>query len=138
MFATRLARFAQIQEHSRRAVYAVAGIERRADQLQQSRIVSRSLTLRLLQPGVVAARRDLEYSAHKPDVESVAVEPHELINLPCSSRTEFRDHRRSPAPLLAQELRVHEIGKSNQRPWIAVSSPSLLTSTSTTAQVQPR
>jgi len=126
MFATRLARFAQIQEHSRRAVYAVAGIERRADQLQQSRIVSRSLTLRLLQPGVVAARRDLEYSAHKPDVESVAVEPHELINLPCSSRTEFRDHRRSPAPLLAQELRVHEMLGSPNRPKPAGGHPEVI------------
>jgi hypothetical protein len=44
------------------------------------------------------------------------VEPHELINLPCSSRTEFRDHRRSPAPLLAQELRVHEMLGSPSRP----------------------
>jgi hypothetical protein len=31
----------------------------------------------------------------------VAVKPHELINVTRSSRTELRDHRKSPAPYMA-------------------------------------
>src|SRR5258706_6841947 len=107
MLAARLSSFAQIQEHSRRPIDAVASIERRTDKLQQPCIVSCSLALGLLQPGVVATGRHLEQPAHHPNVELAAVYLHELINLSCSSRTELLGHRRSPAPHMAQDSRVH-------------------------------
>jgi hypothetical protein len=121
MLAARLSSFAQIQEHSWRSIDAVAGIERRMDELQQPCTVSCSLTLGLLQPGVVATGRHLEHPAHHPNVELVVC-PHELINLSCSSRTELLGHR-SPQRQVWRKIHVSTKSWEVQRdPFRTVAS----------------
>jgi hypothetical protein len=73
MLAARLSGFTQVEEHSRRTINAITGIERRADKLQKPCIFACSVTLGLLHPGVVAAGRDLEYPAHHSYVILVAM-----------------------------------------------------------------
>ena len=60
-------RFMQVKEYERRAVNALAHDERRADQSEQAGILLGAVRHRLLQPGVVAARRDLGHAAQDLD-----------------------------------------------------------------------
>jgi hypothetical protein len=73
MLTACLSCFAQVQEDPRRAIDAVAGIERNSDELQQSCVFSRSMALGLLQPGVIAAGSDLEDPTHQSDLMLVAM-----------------------------------------------------------------
>ena len=70
---------AQIEENARRAIHALAGLEGRADQTQQALIFNGSVREGFFQPGVVAARRDVEQSTHHPNIVVGVIGTNEFV-----------------------------------------------------------
>ena len=97
MLAAGFSRFAQIEKDARRALDPVARSKRRPDQPQQPHVLLGAIRQRLLEPGVVAARRHVEYAAHRLDAELPLVPLDERV---CRANTsDFRlcGHRHLPS-----------------------------------------
>lgn len=97
MLAAGLAGLAQIEEHTRRPVDALAGDERRANQAQQAGVLLGAVRQRLLPPGVVATGRDLEHAAQHLNRECRALRLDEFIRGAYATGGSGLGHRRRPS-----------------------------------------
>jgi DNA polymerase III beta subunit, N-terminal domain len=86
MLTTGFARFPEIEEHSRRSIDAMARLEGRSDQPEQSSVFFSSVGDRVVQPGVIAATSDPQGVAHRLDVVLLAMCLDERVYPSCSPR----------------------------------------------------
>lgn len=107
MLAARLASLAQIKEHARCTVDAMARNERRSDQPEKPRVLDGSVRDRRAQPSVLAAGRDLQEPAHRPNVALAPVRFNELVDPSDLPSAEPGLHRLPSTPVTQLASRVH-------------------------------
>src|SRR4029079_12816938 len=120
MLAADFARFTKIEKDTMRAVDAVTRNEGSPNQANKAGVFLRPVRSRLLQPLVVAARRDAENATHRLHGVLPSVRLDELIRRANSPGARFRGHWHRPP-------RVEMLKPLSTEPWelqsVATSEP---------------
>jgi hypothetical protein len=92
---------AQVEEHPRCSVDALAGRVRRPDEMEQALVLLRSVRERLQEPRVVATRCDAEHATHQAYSELLLIGLDERVDHGDAPRTQRRGHLHLPPRRLA-------------------------------------
>ena len=109
VLAARFAGFAKVEKDARSAVDAVTGNKGRSNEPQQPGVLSCAIGKRVLEPFVVAARRNLEHLAKRSNWVLSPMGLNELVRFTNLPGTHSLGHRSLPGPLDYPFSCVHKI-----------------------------